>query len=151
MKPIDQTIVDPGKGNCLQAAIASLLDLNLEDVPSFIDAKEKWHQLLWSFMESQGFDDMSWEYPVSENPSLLERMKFDGGWDGYFVGSVPSQTFPNCTHAVIVDVNLNIVHDPNPNKLALKLKPEDVIDVIIKGGWEIDLDRNLIKCNRVEL
>lgn len=145
MRKVDQTIVSNINGNCLQAAVASLLDLNLEEVPSFIDAKEKWHQLLWMFMSKNGYEDMGWEYATGINPSLLERMKFDGGWNGYFVGSVPSQTFLNCTHAVIVDINLNVVHDPNPNKLALKCKPEDVLDVIVKGGWIIDLDRNFNK------
>jgi len=36
MTPVKQT---PGKGNCLQAAIATVLDLALDDVPDFADRK----------------------------------------------------------------------------------------------------------------
>lgn len=54
-------------------------------------------------------------------------MEYDGGINGFFFASVPSQTFKCVTHAVIINKDLKIVHDPNPNQLALKLKPEDII------------------------
>lgn len=147
MIKIDQTVVHQGNGNCQQAVIASLLDLKLEEVPNFIeDPKNFWH-ILWDFMEEQGYSDIGWEYPNAENPTLKERLEFDGGWEGYFPATVPSQTFEDRTHAVIIDNNLKVVHDPNPNKKALKCKPEDIINVIVKGGWYIDSDRNIVKDN----
>ena len=45
MKKNFQTVVNKGNGNCMQAAIASLLDLELEDVPNFI-----------SYPSGSGFD-----------------------------------------------------------------------------------------------
>lgn len=35
MKPVHQTIFDSSKGNCLSAAIASILELSIDDVPNF--------------------------------------------------------------------------------------------------------------------
>lgn len=146
MTPIDQTLVDQGKGNCQQAAIASLLDLELEAVPNFIEDPENFWHILWDFMMEQGYD-ISWEHPNDRKPTLIEKLKFDGGWGGYFPATVPSQTFKDCFHAVIIDSELNVVHDPNPNRLALNCKPEDVVNVIVKGGWYIGLDREFVREN----
>lgn len=135
MTKVYQTIVESGKGNCMQAAIASLLDLNLEQVPNFVEfdgveaggASYKFMQ----FLNDNGYDYCCISKGANRNADdLIKIAKFDGGIGGYFYASVPSQTFNDVSHAVIVDSNLNIVHDPNPNQLALKLKPENV-DMII--------------------
>ena len=34
-----QTIIDKSHGNCMQAAVASLFDKKLEEVPNFIEMK----------------------------------------------------------------------------------------------------------------
>lgn len=152
MTPIDQTIVSNINGNCQQAVIASVLDLPLEEVPHFIEYEEKWGIVLMDFMAKQGYPYIGWNnperYPFRGN-TFADIMKFDGGWNGYFPASVPSQTFEGCTHAVVVDMDLNIVHDPNPNKKALNCKPSDVIDIITKGGWVMDLDGKLIRENPI--
>ena len=44
MRPIKQTIEGEYVGNCFQAAIASILDLELLDVPHFcVNGNPKWH------------------------------------------------------------------------------------------------------------
>ena len=77
-------------------------------------------------------------------PTIEEVALFDGGINGYFYASVDSQTFENGSHAVIVDTRLNIVHDPNPNGLALKLKPEDVQGIITVRDWHINFDGEFV-------
>lgn len=144
MKKVDQTIVCHKKGNCQQAAIASLLELEIDEVPNFNLDQENFWEILWDFMRDQGYDDISWEHPNDKTPSLIDRLKFDGGWDGCFPATVTSQTFEGGFHAVLIDSDLNVVHDPNPNKLALKCKPEDIVNVIVKGGWYIQ-DGEFIK------
>lgn len=130
MKKIFQTIVDKGHGNCMQAAIASLFDLELEDVPNFIELKEGNGSVL-NFMFEKGFDACSINRNRHDTTEFLQKVaKFDGGLNGYLYATVPSQTFENIGHAVIVDLDLNIVHDPNPNQLAMKLTPDDVTDFI---------------------
>ena len=44
MKPIDQTAfkTETTRGNCMQAAVASILELPLESVPNFIEHNDPW-------------------------------------------------------------------------------------------------------------
>lgn len=39
---------------------------------------------------------------------------------------MPSQTFEDVSRAVVIDTDLNIAHDPNPNQRALNLTADDV-------------------------
>lgn len=123
MTPVFQTIVDPGKGNCMQAAIASLFDLKLEEVPNFVEHKE-WFPVLYKFIESQGaeFDGTLYNHGKDVLPEFrVEKIKDLPGINGYFYAAVYSPKYWNkdkeechqITHAVIVDKDLNIVHDPN--------------------------------------
>lgn len=142
MKKVYQNIVCKDKGDCMRAAMASLFDLELWDVPNFINeaakgegdnANANW--LLMKWLWKRGLEHATYinkvEGHATRNTEYLKRVaKHDGGINGYFYASVPSQTFENVSHAVIVDVDLNIVHDPNPNQKALDLKPEDVIDIM---------------------
>ncbi|MFJ8006092.1 hypothetical protein [Streptomyces fagopyri] len=65
MRPVSQTILhdDPAgrPGNCLQAAIASLLELPLDEVPHFI-LHEDWLERLAEFCLAHGYQ------PIMRNP-----------------------------------------------------------------------------------
>jgi hypothetical protein len=50
MKPVFQTRYGEGRGNCFQAALASILDLELEEVPDFVSA----YRDDWSKMKGEG-------------------------------------------------------------------------------------------------
>eukprot|EP00754_Rhynchopus_humris_P008735 Rhum_TRINITY_DN13821_c1_g1::Rhum_TRINITY_DN13821_c1_g1_i1::g.64902::m.64902 len=54
MKPVYQTDFSPGTGNALQACVASLLELGLEDVPNFVAAKEGYARSLDAFLARRG-------------------------------------------------------------------------------------------------
>ena len=48
-------------------------------------------------------------------------------------------------HAVIIDKDLNVVHDPNPNNYGHIYKPEDILSIdVVKDNWHIGLDGNLV-------
>lgn len=158
MKKVYQTIVDKGNGNCMQAATASILELELNEVPNFIDYlndnKTNPHYELMKFLESKGFDYSIWtssyfngkgkqvmKQPISFTKEVL---RVDGGINGFFYASVKSQTFEDVSHAVVIDLNMSIVHDPNPNQLALKLNELDILDIVTCGkNWYIDVDNKL--------
>jgi hypothetical protein len=132
MKRVFQTIIDKDHGNCEQAAMASLLELTLDEVPNFIEFakldKREGDKFPLGFLWDKGFDacyiNRTKHHDTTE---FLQRIAaFDGGYKGYFIASVPSQTFDGVDHSVIINTNLNIVHDPNPNQRALKLTPDDV-------------------------
>lgn len=128
MKKIFQTIVDRGSGNCMQAAIASLFDMELDEVPNFIEFNENAGFEVMKFVHSLGYEycNILRDTPGNGTEMLKKVAKFDGGVNGFFYASVNSQTFEGVSHAVIVNKDLEIVHDPNPNQKAMKLTPSDV-------------------------
>lgn len=138
MKKVFQTITDRGHGNCMQAAIASLFDLELDEVPNFIEY-ENWFEPIKLFLAERGykfngmihsknfsllstptyecFHEKKWHKPSVMTPKKLYKHE---GVNGLFYASVLSPRFFNyesgftATHAVIIDKDYNIVHDPNP-------------------------------------
>jgi hypothetical protein len=140
MKKVYQTIIDKDKGNCMQAAIASLLELELNDVPNFIEHTETrdFSLTMHGFLSDKGYHMCTISRYRHDKTEFLKKVaRFDNGVNGFFYASVRSQTFTDATHAVIVDVGLNIVHDPNPNQLALKLIPDDVLDIAVMHDMRI--------------
>ena len=158
MKPVFQTVVNQGNGNCMQAATASILDLELYQVPNFIEYlnsdKTNPHFELMKFLNGLGYDYSIWtsSYRVEGGLELKQSTEFtkevlraDGGVNGYFYASVKSQTFDDTSHAVVIDKNMKIVHDPNPNQLSLKLNENDILDIVTCcSNWHIDIDGKLI-------
>lgn len=140
MKKVYQTIIDAGHGNCMQAAIASLFDLELEDVPNFKE-EYSWFGTMYKFVKEQGYDVDGTLYNRSDgliNETILEKyqdrfneIKDMEGVNGYFYAAVYSPKYhklaehrkDSVTHAVIIDKDFNIVHDPNPENQELKKYP----------------------------
>jgi hypothetical protein len=136
-----QTIFCNKKGNCYAAILASLLDLDLEEVPNFAEA-DNWDEAVESFMLKHGY-----EYAYyTVNGKRREDYKNKFFWfekelpqylsiNGYYDAIVYSPGFfdqdkydndpeysPSC-HAVVVDKDFNIVHDPNPNYAGIEKYP----------------------------
>ena len=131
MIKVYQTIVGKKRGNCMQATVASLLELPLDDVPHFLLKKNLGTFGMHKFFWKLGFEPCYINRGKFDTEFMRKIAVFDGGVNGYFYGVVKSQTFENVWHAVIVDENLNIVHDPNPNQKALKLLPDDVEGIYV--------------------
>lgn len=104
MKPIKQTTFYGGGkhyGNCMQAAVASILDLEIEDVPHLLLFDDLWEDALILFMASRGC--------VYHGRS--DGMPTSSGVNGYFlvVGTSPR----GVAHMVIYKNN-EMAHDPHP-------------------------------------
>jgi hypothetical protein len=133
MKKVFQTRVSKEDGNCAQAVIASLFNLGLEDVPDFVSN----HHIkpmaveIVKFLNKRGFKAGYMYRDSKYGKTLLDLTSVDNGVDGYFYAVVKSKTFDNGLHAVVVDKNLNIVHDPNPNGRCLDLGPKDVVQILM--------------------
>lgn len=145
MIPVYQTIIDPKIGNCLQAAIASLLDLSLEEVPNFITEKEGLSLSLGNFLLKRGYDfsgDAPKGHPVYDHLILGKKydntqMIFDGpfpGVNGYFIVSGPSPRFKGVSHAVIWN-KWGLVHDPVPE--ARGVEPDSIRMIYKIGEWKL--------------
>lgn len=133
MKPVYQTIFCNVKGNCYAAIIASLLEKTIEEVPNFIEQDDH-HQAACDFLNPFGYNYL--QYLVNGNMRCEYKNKYEffrkelpmiGAINGFYDAVVYSPNFfdmekhtsdpnykPVC-HAVIVDKNFNIIHDPNPN------------------------------------
>jgi hypothetical protein len=129
MKKVFQTIIDPNKGNCMQAAFASIFELELDEVPNFIEFGDRWFSVIWEFVKSQGYkhiDDLYNGKDVSEEFHIKQINKYKGV-NGFFYCSVGSPKYfkeYGATHAVIVNKDLEIVHDPSPVYQDIKDYPE---------------------------
>ncbi len=144
MKKVYQSNVSSDCGDCARAAIASLFDMELLDVPDFLGNHDTIPMglAIMNFHNDRGYK--SGYMNRSEKPTLQEIAKYDGGVNGYFYAAVDSRTFEGGSHAVIVDVNLNVVHDPNPNGRCLELNPEDIVQILTTKGFIINSDGNFI-------
>ena len=145
MIKVYQTIIDKGHGNCMQAAIASLFELSLDDVPNFIEFGHDWSQIMYEFIKKQGYDFDGTLYNYNRYRIINERknqstvkgfknrfhiIKNMKGVNGYFYASVYSPKYynsnedPATTHAVIIDRDYNIVHDVNSENTNIITYPE---------------------------
>ena len=112
MIPVDQTIIDSTRGNCHQAVVASLLEVELIQVPHFVlyDG-DKWFDVYYYFFKAFNYDYSGFGQPDKRG------LKKEDSIGGYFDACVKSKTFPDKNHAVVIDLNGVVVHDPNPNKM----------------------------------
>jgi len=105
------------RGNCWQAAVASVLELPLEEVPDIQEYDEK---LVWfdKFREWLGQYGLS-AIGLSVEGNLTIQ--------GYHLIECKSTTLKNGELHVVVGLNEKVVHDPNPNAITLG----KVVDYII--------------------
>ncbi|MDD4970815.1 MAG: hypothetical protein PHT07_15415 [Paludibacter sp.] len=151
MTTIYQTIVDNASGNCMQAAVASLLDMPLESVPNFKDYNEDFWLKTVGFISNSGYefhgtlynsrfqvinnnyesfppgDTTDWKFPSKDRFPEIENME---GVDGYFIASVFSPKYFNpiggpkqIRHAVIINKQFEIVHPVNSEYVGIKQFP----------------------------
>jgi len=118
MKPAMQTITDKTRGDCHRAVIASLLDLEIEQVPHFrLFSDDTWCNVYVYFLMGCGYDFEGTGY-FPKNTPRSEHLK-DCHIGGYVFATVPSKNYPpeeGITHAVVMDLDGLVVHDPHPGK-----------------------------------
>ncbi len=119
MKPVEQTNFEKGSGDCVRACIASILELEIDDVPNFTEMAKTEGEMWEAFAEwlAKRRYAMLFIYDLKNLFFVI-----DEGYVMYGIGGVPSQNIKGCDHAVVVkgyrkgkESELEIVHDPNPN------------------------------------
>jgi hypothetical protein len=119
MTPVDQIVVDdPSKGDCQSACLASLLDLDISQVPNFLlDLPEnqgiEFARRINRFLQPFGLMHLELEYR-----GFCERCKFYDVSDMFHMIYGPSPRDVNTLHAV-VGRNGDIFHDPHPSRAGL--------------------------------
>lgn len=110
MTPVDQTsFFDPATGthgNCVQAAVATLLDLPLDDVPDLIQGAT-----------SGGDQDRRLRRWLRDRG--LELVMLGGHWslDTFYLASGPAA---RGVHHMVVMRDGRIAHDPHPSRAGLE-------------------------------
>jgi hypothetical protein len=108
---------DGTPGDCLRTATASMLDLPVDAVPHFALYRE-WWTAMRRWARSRG-DDFTCLVPVDG----AVHQFLDG--PGLLLASGPSPRGP-FWHTVVVDEQLDLVHDPHPSRVGLTAV-EDVL------------------------
>ena len=132
MKKVFQRQIDAGKGDCMKCVIATLLGLEYEEVPHFLEFENPISEMV-DFMAEKGFEHecLLYNYPGSEY-STISKLKDCEGINGLFYASVFSPKYykeengihgHQITHAVLINKNYEIVFDPNKNYESLEKYP----------------------------
>lgn len=111
MKPVKQTRIGQGNGNCWTACIASILELPIEEVPDFIDEKDFYGSTI------------KW---LGKRGLTLVQINLEGSphWPFFWgdtVWTILSGQSPrgDWKHAIVGN-GLKYVHDPHPDSKMLK-------------------------------
>lgn len=110
MKAVTQRIVGrPNEGDCLAAAVASVLELELDEFAPLISAPEsEWWPILEGLLKRRGFKPIG----VMNDPPRFAP-------PGYAIAVGPAPLHRESSHAVVA-LDGEIVHDPHPNKTGLE-------------------------------
>lgn len=116
MKPVDQTklLERDGEGDCCRAAVASLLEIPLEEVPYFEHLTSGQHVAVVSFIESLGYEYHGCFRLDGTNDHMLK--KSGPGIKGYHYASGTSPRSEEIRHAVVLDSEGQVAHDPHPSR-----------------------------------
>jgi len=129
MIPVFQSIHDKGKGDCLRACVASLLELEIEQVPHFI-RYENWHAAFCYFLAGFGIQfNGTGRLHKGRLPELEDTVT------GLLIATVPSLNFDDTNHVVLMDVEGYVVHDPS-NKLTYE-NGRNLIHMGILRSWSL--------------
>jgi hypothetical protein len=113
MTPIKQTKLHDSEnsvhGNCMAAALASLLDLSLSDVPAFEEMNdEEWFLAFWHWLNDRGY-----EMETSNSSDPIEPSETI---DGYYIANGPS---PRGVYHSVIYKDGGLAHDPHPSNAGL--------------------------------
>jgi hypothetical protein len=130
MTPVFQDKFGHGRGNCLQAAIASVIGLPLEDVPDFADGDSQWFLRVYQWCIEKRIGVVY--FPDGNLPPIIGNC--------YGVAGVRVSESSEETHAVVMQYEVvaiaetgefkwegRVVHDPNPRRLTIT----EILDHII--------------------
>ena len=113
---VNQNDFRPGKGNALQAAIASIFQLSLQEVPNFIESPEGYESAIQSFCHGRGI--------TMEKITLSKDVKLSEKYNGKYC--VLRGVSPRGDHGHVVvaryrdELNdFEMIHDPHPDETYL--------------------------------
>lgn len=127
MKPIDQKLFssdeEPGRGDCLTAAVASLLELPYESVPYWSGMPQnEWGLNFVDFLRKSGYEYVGTKskLPDDSNEVYWEKVaNVCKGVNGYYVVAGTSARGWARGHAVVYKDG-KLAHDPHPSRVGVE-------------------------------
>jgi hypothetical protein len=145
VKRVDQTRFGTPGGNCYQACIASILEVDLEDVPDFCNNNWEgdWANDLNQWLYPFGLFNLEVEFDKSEQSAL--KWMTDNCW---CVAVVPSADGGGASHAVVWHKGC-VIHDPHPSRAHMHATPKMLeIFVARDPALIVRLGKEFSKCLR---
>ncbi len=134
MKPVFQSIVDVGRGDCFAACLASLLELPLEEIPNFraIEADNPKGDNMTKLACGWLYRHFNLSLVTIYNGKELETgedIRLTNAFPGTpCIACVISPNLENAQHSVVGEIdkegmNFVLTHDPNPNGKKIQSRP----------------------------
>ena len=119
MKPVYQTRFGFPCGNCFQAVLASMLELELEQVPDFAEYMALGTRAWWNVFETWSGEFGLFPFELEINCQNHQALKaIPKGQEVWLVGNSPRGPF---LHAVVGihkgDLTFDVIHDPHPEAI----------------------------------
>lgn len=133
-------MTEKGRGDCMRAAIASMFELEIEQVPHFL-LFDKPHKnryevssffVLHYFLYAMGYEYMGYKHMKGGKIEKKDLPTKKDLINGSIFALVKSRTYDDILHAVLINSKGKVIHDPNPNKRWLG---ENVIENNNLIGW----------------
>ena len=121
MKPVDQTIFEDGKGNCLAASVASILGIPLDEVPNFAELGYFDGLRIWL-----GDCDLCFFEVRFADPVHCSQAYFNYSPEHLLVWGDSPRRYPDGRykqHACVgkgMGYGIEVVHDPHPSRDGLR-------------------------------
>lgn len=136
MIPVDQTICDFKKGNCYQACVASIFEVELTCIPNFMGhGPDRFVEIWDAWADMQGL--AVFDLDLTRNNNWLEIFK-----GAYVVVTGLSPRDKNHYHSVVF-YNGVMVHDPHPDKTGIIGKPEIATVFALKNHGNFKILRSI--------
>jgi len=120
MKLFNQAWVDNTRGDCERTAVATVLQVCPAALRNYSEVPDDEH---WAFAQVKDLAAIGWT-PIWTTKEGVRKTESPTGW---YVATVPSLTFEGSTHAIVVDQDLRLIHDPNRVNPRSSILPEDIM------------------------
>lgn len=136
MTPVDQTVFDDGKGDCLRACIASILDLPITDLPNFAESDYVNGAITWLWERCIPSLHLTWtgneghhDVYMSTGYTRVLCVVMGTSPRGQTEGSERRKGHAVVGHAM--GWSFSIDHDPHPSRAGLIGNPDSALWIFL--------------------
>lgn len=118
MKPVDQTEFEAGRGNCIAACLASILELPVTDVPNFTLSDDKWAAVTDWLASNHHILPLITPWPLVSPFSRRHCV---------LLGASPRSERGHAVVGLLDGYKAEVIHDPHPTRAGIVGDPQFVL------------------------